>query len=239
MPNFLKTTFWIATLVAVGYVGRMAMLPKPEPQGAFHAAPVQRSETQSAPPPSNFFRAPLLARGSSTRSISPSKLDTAPETILVPSQTGGLETVPKQSYDAKQRVEQDAWEEARRADEEGAKNRPLRANEDALLRGLGSARIGMTTDEVVKMLGEPNRITAPHTRSINKRGETIVGSVFFSRQQLAGKEGEVFFVYTPHPSGRAFNKPGESFKVVTVGIGHDGRANYFHTGIPHPTIYVE
>ena len=230
-------------LLVIGYLALRRLQPGPivaRAHSSAATAPMAESATLGTKQSSNaFFNAPSLSHGGKSSKATPAQVRAAEETVLVLGEMGGLVSVSKKAFDDRRNKDQSLWEAARLSDYERSTNTTLRSREDSMIQRARELRIGMAEEEVVSLVGEPNKIYAPATTRLSKSGLSINGSVFFSRKALTGAEGDIFFYYTPHPSGRSFNRPGEWFKVIHVGVNQERKVFYLDMGTPHPSIWAE
>lgn len=138
------------------------------------------------------------------------------------------------------------WEEARQTDSQNGTNQPLREREELLIQKVGTLRLGMNPVEVIRLLGQPVRIDvrlSPQTTVVTQASGGLLSvtqnrTKVISPQEHASETNAVFYIYSPHPERRSFNKPWEEFQVLTVGFDVEHKVMLWKFTIPHQTAWT-
>lgn len=213
----------------------------PNSNGTTSVQPVTNHEGKATKEPVHQ----VFVRPSPGERISQARRSSANDTasldmVTVPDASGiRMVTIPRVAFEAKQREELLLWENTRLSDAQAGINREMRNREDSLLKGSASLRLGMTATEVVQLLGEPVKINVAYQRQDKPGGVVRTGAYIITRAQQETINAESCYHYTPHARGQLFNKPTESFQVLTIGFDKDHKVFTWHWATPHPTVYVE
>jgi hypothetical protein len=155
------------------------------------------------------------------------------------SESGHLSFRPASELRAKREGELRSWEAAKLSDAASGTNIALRAREQQIVEVNSRLKLGLTANDVVNLLGPPDRIHVPFMTEEEGGKFTVLDSKTIKLEELFAQTNASFFGYTPHPRGRFFNKPDDSFQTLVIGFDRQHRVFFWELKFDRPTVWVE